>query len=269
VPRDEASGAWAAEPAALAEGTWTVQAEQADAAGNVGTSAPSTFRVSIPPTFVVAPAEERLGDVLAGRYTVLAACASACKATAKLTVSGAAARRLGFTTKRSMSLGSGVKRLASAGTAAVRVRLTSRARAALSRRALARATLRVTVSGGEKVALKRTVALRRSAGLARVARRGLPMWAACSTLYPLRGRLTVSSREARRLGLKRNGTKRVEVAAGRITSGPSATRMTLKVKQSARKALRRAARMQAQFEAVAGTPPDPTRTAKRTLTLRR
>jgi len=38
-------GSWSVEPSALADGTYTARAEQADAAGNTGTSAPRTFRV--------------------------------------------------------------------------------------------------------------------------------------------------------------------------------------------------------------------------------
>ena len=80
-------------PTALAEGTYTVRAEQSDSAAptpNTGTSAPVTFTVSLPdaasarargrpPGFVMAPAEERLSDALAGRYTATAACVSACR----------------------------------------------------------------------------------------------------------------------------------------------------------------------------------------------
>ena len=64
VPRDQGSGAWSATPAPLAEGTWTVRAEQLDSANNLGASNPSVFAVDLPdpppapaaPSFVLAPA---------------------------------------------------------------------------------------------------------------------------------------------------------------------------------------------------------------------
>jgi subtilisin-like proprotein convertase family protein len=292
VPRDHASGAWSAQPAALAEGTWTVRAEQSDSAGNIGVSAPSTFSVDIPnpapvaPSFVVGPGEERLADALAGRLTVLAACASACEVSAKLTVSARAARRLGViggsrssgartaagtrVAARAVSLGSGVKRLASAGIASVRVRLSARARAALRDNRAAKAALRVRVkTGGETLAFTRTISLRRSIGLRQIASHGLRLWAACSVRCPLAGRLTVSRATARRVGLKVRGPGRVEIASGVVTAGEAPARLTVRVRRGARKALRRARRVPALLEAVAGKAPSPQRVAKRKLTLRR
>ncbi|RYU15642.1 polysaccharide deacetylase family protein [Nocardioides iriomotensis] len=49
-------GSWTATPAALADGTWTVQATQVDAAGNIGTSTAVTFTVNTQPADTTAPA---------------------------------------------------------------------------------------------------------------------------------------------------------------------------------------------------------------------
>ena len=48
-------GSWSGTPTALDDGTWTVQATQTDAAGNVGTSTPVTFTVSTTPADTTAP----------------------------------------------------------------------------------------------------------------------------------------------------------------------------------------------------------------------
>jgi len=284
VPRDGSSGAWSADAAPLSEGTYTVQAEQLDSGGNRGVSAPSTFTVSVPDppppgdaaaTFLLAPAEERLSDALAGRLTVVAACASACEARARLTVSTRAARRLGMTrpagAAAAVSLGSGVRRLTQAGTAALRVRLNRRARAALRGRAVAGVTLRVTLEDGDQsLALRRTVSLRRSAGLRRIAARGLRLWTVGSESGPLRAALSLAPSQARRIGLKANGGARVRVASGRVNAAANKpVRLTLKVRRGAKRALARARRVRALLETVAGTAPAPQRSAKRTLTLRR
>jgi subtilisin-like proprotein convertase family protein len=278
VPRDGASGAWSTQPAALADGVYTVRAEQGDSAGNVGMSTPSTFTVdtsgpagSEAPTFVLAPAEERLADVLAGRLTAVAACASACRVSARLTVSARAARSLGLG-RKSTALGSGSKRLTRAGTASVGIRLEKPARAALRRRGAATATLRTTVTAGtRKLVLSRAISLRRSAGLRRIVSRGLRLWAVCSERCALSGKLSVSAAVARRLGLRpRAGSARMDVAGGRANApAGSPTRLTLKVHRGARDALRKARRVRTLLEAVAGTAPNQRRTATRAMTLRR
>jgi subtilisin-like proprotein convertase family protein len=273
-------GGWSATAAALADGTYTVRAEQSDSSGNVGTSGPSTFTVDAPgpppppppaaPSFVLAPAEERLADALAGRLTVVAACASACQVSVRLTVSPRAARNLGLG-RRATALGSGSRRLSKAGMAPTGVRLKKQARAALRRKPATAATLRVTVAeGGSTLMLSRTISLRRSAGLRRIASRGLRLWAVCSKRCPLSGKLTLSAKTARRIGLKPRGSRRMQVASGRATV-PTGTpaRLTLKVRAGARKALRKARRVDALLEAVAGTAPDPRRRASRGITLRR
>jgi len=276
---------WSAKAAPLADGTYTVQAEQPDAAGNVGSSAATTFAIDTPdpptpdpptpdpkpaaPTFVLVPAEERLADALAGRLAVVAGCVSACEVRARMTASPRASRNLGLG-RGPTDLGKGIKRLARAGTAKAAVKLTKRARAALRREDSARATLRVTVTAGaEKLSLSRTVSLRRSTGLRWIASRGLRLWALCSESCPLSGKLTLSASTARRIGLTPSGSKRMQVASGSASAAANTpARLTLKVRRGARKALRRARRVGARLEAVAGTPPS-TRNAKRSLTLRR
>ena len=50
LPADGSSGAWSVDAtSALAEGTYTVRAQQSDSAGNTGTSSPHTFRVDLTP----------------------------------------------------------------------------------------------------------------------------------------------------------------------------------------------------------------------------
>ena len=79
-----ADGSWSATPAALADGTWTVQATQRDAAGNVGTSTPVTFTVSTAPADTTAPTVSITSPV-AGSAVV----------STSLTVSGAAGTQTG------------------------------------------------------------------------------------------------------------------------------------------------------------------------------
>ncbi len=183
-------GTWSTTAGVLAEGTYSVQAQQSDASGNVGSSAASTFRVDTPdppaddddqaPSFVLAPAEERIADALAGRLTAVAGCASACRIDARLTASSRAARSLGLGAKSTV-LGKGSKQLSKAGTAKAAVRLNKRARAALRRRDTANVSLRLKLTDGSRtLTLSRTVSLRRSAGLRRIVSRGLRRWAVCS-----------------------------------------------------------------------------------------
>ena len=283
VARDATSGAWSADSAQLAEGVHTIRAEQGDSAlptENVGQSAPVAFTVSLPeppppqppdvaPSFAVAQAEMRLSDALAGRYVVLAACASACEVSATLKVSARAARRLGLAA-RSRAIGEGVKRLRRAGTAAVKVRLSRPARAALKKRPWATATLGLRVMDGDHtLVLTRKIVLRRGAGLGRTVRRGMGLWAMCSQACPLRVGMSLSASNARKLGLKAKGSARVQIASGRLSGGPSAKRLVVRVKRSAKQALLRVRSVSPLLEAVAGTPPDPQRRARRSLRLRR
>jgi len=270
LPRDGATGAWVGQPTALAPGTWTVRAEQADAAGNLGVSAPSSFVVVPAPGFVVAPAEQHLSEALAGRLRVLAACTTACRASAKLTVSRRTARQLGLGKKLAGSLGEGSVRRTTAGSAAVRVPVGSRARKALRGRASTTATLQVTVTGdGQRLSVKRGIVLRRSAGLRRVASSGLRLWAACTRACPLSARLTVSSAEARRLDMRRTGSAPVELGSGAVGASTAGAPLTLNVSKAAKRRLERVRAAKVLLEVVAGTPPDLRRSATLRMTLRR
>jgi subtilisin-like proprotein convertase family protein len=288
---------WSAKAMPLADGAYSVRAEQRDAAGNVGSSAVSTFTIETPdpsppdttdppdpsdppdpppdpgpaaPSFVLVPAEERMSEALVGRLTAIAGCASACRIDARVTASSRAARSLGLG-KKSTVLGKVNKRLSRAGTAAAAVRLNKRARAALQRSGAANLTLRLRLTeGGRTLTLRRTISLRRSAGLARIVSSGLRLWAVCSAQCPLGAKLTLSAKHARRIGLKPRGSKRMQVAAGKTTGrAGKPARITLKVRPGAKKALRNARRVPAVLEAVAGTAPSPRRTVSRVITLRR
>jgi hypothetical protein len=224
------------------------------------TPATYTWRVTQPAaSFVLAPAEERRSTALGGHYRVLAACASACRASAKLTL------RIG---RRTVTLGSAAKRRSSAGAATVSVRLSKRGRAAVSKRDLVRPKLSVTLTQGTaKLTLKRTISLRAGAGLSRVASRGLKLWAAATRSSPLSASLSVSAAQARRIGLKPGKGKRLTVATGSTTATTAPKLLTLKVRRSARKALARARRVGTLLEAVAGEAPEPLRSAKLSKTL--
>jgi subtilisin-like proprotein convertase family protein len=272
---------WSAPSAAhLPEGAYTAYVEQFDSLGNKGTST-STFVVDVPdpppppppkepPSFLLAPAEERIADALAGRLTVVAGCASACRVDARLTASSRAARTLGLGAK-SRVLGSGSKYRAAAGTATATVRLNKPARAALRRKASANVSLRLKVTdGGRTLPLNRTISLRRSFGLRRVASHGLRLWAVCSERCPLNGTLTLAAKEARRIGLRPRGSARTQVAAGRTTAlARKASRLTLKVRRGAKKPMSNARRVSALLEATAGAAPNPRTPVSRAITLRR
>ena len=188
---------------------------------------------------------------------------------ATLKVSARAARRLGLAA-RSRAIGEGVKRLRRAGTAAVKVRLSRPARAALKKRPWATATLGLRVMDGDHtLVLTRKIVLRRGAGLGRTVRRGMGLWAMCSQACPLRVGMSLSASNARKLGLKAKGSARVQIASGRLSGGPSAKRLVVRVKRSAKQALLRVRSVSPLLEAVAGTPPDPQRRARRSLRLRR
>ncbi len=226
------------------------------------------------PSFALSSVAERPADVAAGRLTVLGACAAACRATAKLTVSGKLAQRLGLTKKagrRPVSLGSGSGRGRSAGQLRWRVKLGRRARAALrgEKRVPAKLAVAMTVTGGQRVKFSHAVDLRASAGLASVARGGLRMRGACSRRCSLALGLWLDARTARRLGIKRKGSKRVRVAVKRSTVSTRGRTLTLKMGRSTRAAAARQKRLSARLTAVAGPSSGPTRKADRTLSLRR
>jgi subtilisin-like proprotein convertase family protein len=268
----------------LAPGAHSFSARAIDGSDNEdATPATYTWVVEAPPpppptgppppaapaaSFLLAPVEETLGDALARRLTVLAACSSACRASATLRVSARTARRLGLG-GRAVTLGSGVERRGSAGTAKVVVALSRRARAALRGRRLTEATVKATITEGSKrLVLARSIELRRSAGLKRIASRGLRLWASCARACPLRAELTLSAAQARRLDLN-PPRARYRVASGRITATRTPRLLRLAVSRRARTALGRARRVGALLEAVAGAAPEPLRTATLSKTLRR
>ena len=116
--------------------------------------------------------------------------------------------------------------------------------------------------GSSKLTVKRTVSLRRAAGLRGSRAAGMRLWAACARAAArCSGELTLSAAQARELGLKPGRAKRYEVASGRTTATRTPKVLTLKVRRAARKALARARRVAALLEAVAGRPP--TRCARR------
>jgi hypothetical protein len=216
---------------------------------------------------VLAPVEERLSTAIAGHYRALAACASACAASAKLTVSAHTARRLDLG-RRAVTLGTGSRRRSVAGTATVTLRLSKRARTALRGRDSVGAKLTVTLTqGSAKLTLKRSITLRRGAGLRRIASRGLRLSAAATRSSPLSASLSLSAAQARRIGLKPGKRKRLTVAATDTTAGRTPKVLTLKLGRKARRAFTEARRVAALLEAVAGEAPEPLRTAKLSKTL--
>ncbi len=253
----------------LALGAHSFAARAIDGSDNEDPS-PATYNWTVTEpaaAFVLAPVEERLSAAVAGRYRVLAACAAACRASAKLTVSARTARKLDLG-RRAVTLGSDVSRRQSPGTAKVAPRLTRRARVALRGRTLVRPTLTVTLTqGSARLTLKRSISLRRSAGLRRIASRGLKLWAAATRTSPLSASLSLSAAEARRIGLKPGHRKRLAVAATTTTAGGTPTVLALKVGRSVRRAFARVRRVGALLEAVAGEAPEPLRTAKLSKTL--
>ncbi|HET6745918.1 MAG TPA: hypothetical protein VFH90_08750, partial [Candidatus Limnocylindria bacterium] len=242
------------------------------AAGGGGSISPAPTASA--PSFAIAPVEERLADALARRLTILGACASACRGSAKLSVSGKAARSLGLTKRRSsrpVSIGKGSGRRPSAGQLRYRIGLTKRARAALrdEKRVTAALSVLVAVDGGPDVKLKSSVRLRSTAGLGSVARNGLRVRAACSRTCPFEAGLYLSPRTARKLGLKAKGSKTIRVASRRASVSTRGRELKLKMARSTRAAAARQKRMSLTLRAVAGASSAPTRKASRTLTLRR
>jgi subtilisin-like proprotein convertase family protein len=245
----------------LALGAHSFAARAIDGSDNEDAS-PATYnwKVTQPAaSFVLAPVEERLSTAAAGHYRVLAACASACRASAKLVA------RVG---RRTITLGSSAKRRRSAGTAAVAVAVGKRGRRALRGHELVKAKLSVTLTqGSAKLTLKRSVSLRREAGLRRIARRGMRLWAVAVRSTPLTGTLSLSAAQARRLDLKVGRRKRLTIARGSATAGRTPKVLTLKLGRAARRAFSRARRVGTLLEGVAGEAPEPLRTAKLSKTL--
>jgi subtilisin-like proprotein convertase family protein len=280
VLRDPSTGSWSRAAAALADGTYTVRAEQSDTAGNAGVSAPVTFRVdTTASTFAIAPSEEYLTDALARGLSVLAGCASSCKVSAKLTIPAAKARTLGLRRPgkrasagaRRFTLATKTVRLAAGRSSAVTLALSRAAKAALRDESSVKATLGFTISArGRSMSLRRSVALSHAVGLRRTVRRGMRLYGICSEPCTMRGRLVLSRRDARRVGLKGPRRGPVALAQGQARASRSASRLTLKVRRSYRRTLLRTRRtLTPTLEAVVRGDQGPQQRASRRLVLRR
>ena len=255
-----ASGAWSARPAALADGTWTARAEQTDAAGNTGVSPATTFSVGTAagavtaPDFAIVPLESDLSDARRNRLTVLAGCGAACRVTVQLRSRGRRPQLLGRTTA---SLGAQRSK-------AIKVTLTRAGRAALRRASNYKAILAVTVDGaGDALRVNQSIALRKI-DIARVARRGLAFAGRCSRSCSMTANLLLSPGEARRHGLRAPGRKAVPVA-----EATSSSKLVLRLRKSSRERLLRARRVNLTMEAKVSASTGPSNRASYRLTLRR
>jgi hypothetical protein len=115
--------------------------------------------------------------------------------------------------------------------------------------------------------VKRTVALRRGAGLQRIAAHGLRYVAAVTRPSRLSGKLTIGAAQARKIGLAARGRKRVTVAGARINATRAPRLLVLRATGRPRRALAGAKRVAALLEAVAGKTGQPRRSAKLGKTL--
>jgi hypothetical protein len=263
VPRDAVSGAWSTRPTTLTDGAWTARAEQTDAAGNTGVSAPVTFSVGVPdntaPDFAIVPAESDLAGARAGRLTVLAGCGSACRVSAELRSAG----------RRPQVLGRARVSLAAQRSRAIKVKLTRKGRTALRRDSGLKARLRVTVDGsGAPLRLDEALALR-EVDLRRAARKGLPFTGKCSEQCSIAANLLMRARDARRHGLRAPGNRPVSVAEDSAASAATSSRLVLRMRNPSRKALLRARRADLTLEARVTSPGAPGYRASYRLTLRR
>ncbi|HEX6651402.1 MAG TPA: Ig-like domain-containing protein [Thermoleophilaceae bacterium] len=165
-------GSWSVTAPALGDGTYTARAEQSDAAGNLGVSAPSTFTVDTvtpppPPDITVegaalrVRAHLRLVRALRRGVPVRVLCGEPCAARLRLLLAARDARRLGVA--RSVVVGRGSARLAAPGSKRVRVRFSRKARRALAPASSARIAVRAVIAdaAGNRRALTRRVTLLR------------------------------------------------------------------------------------------------------------
>jgi subtilisin-like proprotein convertase family protein len=288
----------------LADGSHTLSVRAVDATGNVDTTPASySWRVSVPPetttgggppetgpppgagvdtaapNFALAPTEEYLSDALTRGVTVLAGCASACKVSATLTMPARKARSLGLRSPRrggsasagGFKLGSTTARLQPGSPRSVTLRLPRAAKTALRDESALRAMLSVKIpAGGRTPVLRQPISLTHAAGLRRVVRRGLRLGGICSEGCTLRGRLELSRREARRVGLRARGGGPVTVAAGSARASASRSRLTLKFSGAYRRTLLRTRRsLKPTLEALVRGATGPEEHATRRLVLRR
>ncbi|HEY7453618.1 MAG TPA: S8 family serine peptidase [Thermoleophilaceae bacterium] len=269
VASRDGSGAFTAQFAHVANGTYTATARQQDAAGNTGASAPVTFGVGTagtqptPPDFAVVAIEESLADVAAGRLTALSSCDGACSRTTSLVVSPRSASKLRVPRKgkRSVRLGGSKK---AGGTGAVKVGMTKKTRRAL-KRSDATATGTLSANSGS-AALKRTITLRPELKPSRIAKRGLKLAGVCSAQCTMTARLIVSAATARRLHIPTSGGS-VAIGTGKLNAGSAAKTFTVRITRSIRAALSRAKGAALTLEVKVDSPGTATRRATRRVTL--
>jgi hypothetical protein len=256
----DGSGSFSADFAHVGAGTYTVRAQQKDAAGNVGSSAPVTFAAAgdPPPDFAVVSTEDSLADASAGRLAALSGCEGTCSRSTALVVSSKTAARLGLP-RRSVRLGSGTK---ASGTGGVAVKPTRAARSALRRGRGATATVKAQAGS---VSLSKAVSLRPSLAPRRIASRGLKLAGRCSSACTMNARLLVSAATARRLGL---GSRSVAIGRGATNAAAGQTKtITVRLSRAARAKLSRARSADVTVEIRVNGAGTTSRRATRRLTL--
>ena len=252
--------------------TWTVQAAPTPPGSSPGPAPPPGTPASpadtTGPSFALVPTAHSWTDARAGRLRLLAGCASACRVSAKLTLSRRTARRLGI--KR--TLGSGSAQLTRTGVRSVPVRMSAQARAMARRAPAMKLKARLAVSlraGSSTAALKPTISLRSAGGLRSLSRGGLRLAGDCSERCWTTSQISISARERRRLDLAASGVP-LTVAEGAPT-GPSAGPFTLTLRgvRPFRRALGDSGRLNASLTAAVRGATGPTTRAVTGLKLRR
>ena len=249
--------------------TWTVRAApkppSPPSPPPANPSAPAAPADTTPPDFALVPTAHSWKDALAGRMKLLAGCASACRVSAKLSVSRATARRLGL--KR--TLGRASARLTGAGVKFVRIRLAPGAREAARRGVAVKARLAATVSAGRSTAaLSPSITVRSGGGLGSLASRGLRLAGDCSERCSTQSQVVISAGEARRLGLKASGGPFMAAQGSSVMSDRPFT-MTLRAGRTYRRALARARGLNATLTALVRGATGPSAQATSGLKLRR
>ena len=243
--------------------TWTVQAPPKPPDPPTPPAVPADTTA---PSFALLPKTHSWTDARKRRLKLLAGCASACRLSAKLSVSRATARRLGV--KR--TLGRASARLIRAGAKFVPVRLTAGGRAVARRRSAVRARLAVTLrAGSATVRLSPTITLRNGGGLRSLGRRGLGLAGDCSERCSTTTQVLISAREARRLDLTATGGGPFTVAEGSTGRSDRPFTMTLRASRAYRRALTRARGLRATLSALVRGTTGPTARASGGLKLRR
>ena len=165
--------------------TWTVQAPTPPGSGPGPAPPPGTPATpadTTGPSFALVPTAHSWTDARAGRLRLLAGCASACRVSAKLTLSRRTARRLGI----NRTLGSGSAQITRAGVRSVPLRMSAKVRAMARRAPAMKLKARLAVSlraGSSTAALKPTISLRSAGSLRSLGRGGLRLgWGLLGTL---------------------------------------------------------------------------------------